>query len=128
MSRNLERLVQKAKAQHCKAVAAAALPIFSDTREEMPARIDVLIADGKLAAADRPRCVFWLDVPGIDSMTHDQWVLAMAHNQTDAEIRRSRDEAAERAQAAVEQDLARDRERMEKMQFAVSCRSPVDHL
>lgn len=128
MSRTLARLVQKAQTQHRKAIIAATLPIFCDTREELAERIDVLIADGKLSADDRPRCVFWLDYAGLDDMTPDQWVLAMLHNRTDAEIRRDRAEAAARNEAALEQHLARDRERREKMQFDVSCRSPADRL
>ena len=128
MGRNLERLVQKAQAQHRKAVAAATIPILCDTREEMPERIDVLIADGKLSAADRPRCVFWLDYAGLEDMTHEQWVFAMLRNETDAEIRRDEDEALAHTEARVAEDLARDRERREKMELDVSCRSPADSL
>jgi hypothetical protein len=114
MRRNLERLVEKAKAQRREEIAAATIPILCDTCEEVPARIDVLIADGKLSEADRPRCVFWLDYAGLDAMTHDQWVLAMLRNRTDEEVRRAQDEAFERAVARQEEDMARDRERAAK--------------
>ena len=63
MSRNLERLLQKANAQRPQPamLPGNALPIIGQTSAHMPERIDGLIAAGLLAAVDRPRCVFWLD-------------------------------------------------------------------
>jgi hypothetical protein len=62
MSRHLERLLQKAKAARPQppSLPDNALPIVAERVERVPAGIDRLIAAGKLAEADRPRCVSWL--------------------------------------------------------------------
>ncbi len=65
MSRNLERLVQKAKTQRpspamTKTIPADALPIFGETNWDISRQVDRLIAAGKLTEADRPRCVCWI--------------------------------------------------------------------
>jgi len=60
MGRNLERLVQKAKAERPPppALPDNALPIFGDLLGNMTAQIDHLIAAGKLTQADRARCFY----------------------------------------------------------------------
>jgi hypothetical protein len=62
MSRHLERLLHKAKAARPQppSLPSNALPIVAERVERVPAGIDRLIAAGKLAEADRPRCVHWL--------------------------------------------------------------------
>ncbi len=61
MATNLERLMQRAKAERPKPamLPSNALPIVAETHLDLPALVDGLIAAGKLAEADRPRCVFW---------------------------------------------------------------------
>jgi len=61
MGRNLERLVQKAKAERPPppTLPDDALPIFGETLKDITAQIDHLIAVGKLTEADRTRCFYW---------------------------------------------------------------------
>jgi len=61
MGRNLERLVEKARKERPSPlmIRANALPIFGDTEGDRAAQAARLIAAGKLAATDRPRCVGW---------------------------------------------------------------------
>jgi hypothetical protein len=84
MSRNLERLLQKAKAARPQppSLPANALPIVTERSEIVPARIDHLIAAGKLAEADRPRCVYWQDfLLGSGAMSAEQLALVQAQKE-----------------------------------------------
>jgi hypothetical protein len=79
MARNLERLVQKAKAERPQRQASNALPIFSaDRGQKMWERIDRLIAQGTLAEADRPRCVYWGDFSLLTDLTPEQLAVVTA--------------------------------------------------
>jgi|SRR5689334_2485807 len=81
MSRHLERLLQKAKAARPQppALPGNALPIVTERPEIVPARIDCLIAAGKLTEADRPRCVYWQDfLLASDAMSAEQLALVRA--------------------------------------------------
>ncbi len=109
--RNLERLLEKATQQHRKAVRAASILILCETRDEVPGRIDVLIADGKLAEADRARCICWRDYEDLSSMTYTDWVLVRCQNETEADLRRRWAESAARASAALAECIAQDEAR-----------------
>ena len=78
MSHHLKRLLQKAKAARPQPPAPPgnALPIVSERPEIVPARVDCLVAAGKLAEADRPRCVYWQDfLRGSGAMSAEQLAL-----------------------------------------------------
>lgn len=84
MSRNLERLLQKAKAQRPQPamLPSNALPIVADRPEIVPARIERLVAAAKLAEADRPRCVYWRDfLRGRVTMNAEQLALVKAQKE-----------------------------------------------
>ena len=84
MSRHLERLLQKAKAARPQppALPGNALPIVTDRSEIVPARVDRLIAAGKLAESDRPRCVYWQDFFGVgEAMNAEQLALVRAQKE-----------------------------------------------
>jgi IS5 family transposase len=101
MSDKLQRMLDKAKTRHAKETASDAILIDCDRPEDVPRRVDVLIAAGKLTEEERPRCVFWpLDWTG----THDEWVLMMDRNTTPEDIRRQVAGSAARAHAAVMAD------------------------
>jgi hypothetical protein len=89
--------------------------ILCDRPEDLQARIDVLVEDGKLTEADRPRCIFWADSDDWDG-THDGWVLMMDKNETDEERLRGIYGTSERAQAnlAIALQALRGRKRQEK--------------
>ncbi len=84
MSRNLERLVQKAKAQRprpaaTKTIPADALPICAETDWDRSKQVDRLIASGKLAETDRPRCVAWTEfISGHGPLNPEQLALVRA--------------------------------------------------
>src|SRR3974390_2956631 len=86
MARNLERLVQKAKAERPQQQAPNALPIFSAARgQKMWERIDRLIAQGTLTEADRPRCVHWGDFSPLTDLTPEQLAVVTAQYENDKE-------------------------------------------
>jgi hypothetical protein len=92
MSDKLQRMLDKAKAKRRKRPSDAVL-IACDRREDVPARVDVLIAAGKLTEDDRPRCAFWPN-SGLDHWdgTRDEWVLMKDKNMTPDDLQRLRDE------------------------------------
>jgi hypothetical protein len=101
MSDKLRRMVEQAKALRARKRAAETILIACARPEDVPRRVDVLIAAGKLTEADRPRCVFW---PPDWKGTHDQRVLMWEKNTTDEDRRREWLESARRAHAAVMAD------------------------
>jgi len=104
MPDKLHRLLAKAKAKRGKAPSDAIL-IMCDRPEDVPRRVDVLIAAGKLTEAERPRCVFWEDPDGLD-MTQDEWVLMMDKNTTLDDFERQLQASFDRADAVMGADPA----------------------
>jgi hypothetical protein len=98
MSERLQRMLEKARAKRGRRRASETILIACERPEDVPRRVDVLIAAGKLTEADRARCVFW---PDDWDGTPDQWVLMMDKNMTPEDLRRQRVESAERARAAA---------------------------
>ena len=101
MSDRLQRMLEKAKAMRERKRASETILIACDRPDDVPRRVDVLIAAGKLTEADRARCVFW---PDDWNGTHDEWVLMMDRNTTEEDRRRQWAESAERAHAAAMAD------------------------
>jgi hypothetical protein len=101
MSDRLQRMLEKAKANRGRTPAPEPILIACERPEDVPRRVDVLIAAGKLTEADRPHCVFW---PADWNGTHDEWVLMMDRNTTPEDRRRQQAESAERAHAAAMAD------------------------
>ena len=101
MSDRLQRMLEKAKAARGRRRASETILIACARPEDVPRRVDVLIAAGKLTEADRPRCIFW---PPDWQGTHDEWVLMMDRNTTPEDLRREWAESARRAHAAVMAD------------------------
>ena len=101
MSDKLQRMLEKAKANHARKRASETILIACDRPEDVPRRVDVLIAAGKLTEADRARCVFW---PDDWNGTHDERVLMWDRNTTPEDLRRQRAESAERSHAAAMAD------------------------
>jgi hypothetical protein len=100
MSQAFARLLEKARAKHGKTHPADAIFILCDTPEDVPRRVDVLIAAGNLTEADRPRCVF-CDDDAIAAMTHEQIVDLLETNETAEDRRRFADEATARSRAEL---------------------------
>ena len=101
MSDRLRRMLDKAKAMRGRDRARETILIACERPEDVPRRVDVLIAAGKLTEADRPRCVFWSDDW---DLTHDERVLMWDKNTTPEDRRREAAESAKRALAAVMAD------------------------
>lgn len=101
MSDKLQRMLEKAKAKHARKRASDAILIDCERPEDVPGRVDVLIAAGTLTEAERPRCVFW---PHEWNGTHDEWVLMMAKNTTPQDRQRQWEESAARAHALAMAD------------------------
>ena len=80
MSQAIARLLEKANAKHRKARPPDAILILCDRLEDVQKRVDVLIRAGKLAEADRPRCVFCEDDEFV-AMTHDERVFLWDANE-----------------------------------------------
>ena len=101
MSEKLQRMLEKAKEIRGRKRASEPILIACDRPEDVPRRVDVLIAAGKLTEADRARCVCW---PDDWDGTHDERVLMWDRNTTPENLRRQRAESAERAHAAAMAD------------------------
>jgi hypothetical protein len=101
MSDKLQRMLEKAKAKRERRRASETILIACERPEDVPRRVDVLIAAGKLTEADRAHCVFW--PPDWDG-THDERVLMWDRNTTPEDLRRQWAESAERAHAAAMAD------------------------
>jgi hypothetical protein len=113
MSDRLQRMLEKAKAKRGRRRASEAILIACERPEDVPRRVDVLIAAGKLTEAERARCVFW---PDDWDGTPAERVLMMHRNTTPEDLRRQWAESAERARAAALADpiLAAHYAKMEK--------------
>src|SRR5262249_47256746 len=109
MTQAIERMLAKVKARHQarqhNAHPADAIFILCDRPEDVPQRVEVLIAVGKLTAADRLRCVF-CDADTFVAMTHDQRVHVWAINETEEDRRRIAAESAAQASAALAEIVA----------------------
>jgi hypothetical protein len=106
MSDKLQRMLAKAKAKRRKRPSDAIL-IDCERPEDVPARVDVLIAAGTLTEADRTRCAFWPD-PGRDRWdgTRDEWVLMAAKNMTPEDLERLRNQwVLERGENTTPEDF-----------------------
>jgi hypothetical protein len=101
MADRLERMLEKARAKRGRKRASDPILIACETPEDVPRRVDVLIAAGKLTEADRPRCVFW---PDDWNGTPGEWVLMFDRNTTEEDRRRHAAESAKRARAAAMAD------------------------
>ena len=101
MSDRVQRMLEKARAKRARVRASQTILIACERPEDVPRRVDVLIAAGKLTEADRARCVFWSDDW---DLTPDERVLMWDKNLTDEDRRRERVESAERAHAAAMAD------------------------
>jgi hypothetical protein len=98
MTQAIERQLTKARSKRRTSRPADAILILCDRPEDVPRRVDVLIAAGNLAEADRPRCVF-CDDDTIAAMTHEQTVDLLDLNETAEDRRRIIAESAARAKA-----------------------------
>jgi hypothetical protein len=101
MSDRLERMLDKAKAKRGRKRASDPILIACEDPEDVPRRVDLLIAAGKLGEADRARCVFW---PDDWDGTPDEWALMMDRNTTPDDLRRQWAESAKHALAAAMAD------------------------
>jgi hypothetical protein len=101
MSDRLQRMLEKAKAKRGRKRASETILIACERPEDVPRRVDVLIAAGKLTEAERARCVFW---PDDWDGTPAEWVLMMDRNTTPEDRRRQWAESAKRAHAAAMAD------------------------
>ena len=85
MPANLQRMLEKAKA--IRRNRPDTILIDCPRPEDVPARVDILIAAGKFTEADRPRCMFW---PNTDPNHWDgsryEWVLMVEKNMTPEDI------------------------------------------
>ena len=113
MSEKLQRMLEKAKTKRGRSRASATILIACERPEDVPGRVDVLIAAGKLTEAARAHCIFW---PDDWNGTPDEWVLMMDRNTTPEDERRQWAESAERARTAALADpiLAACYAKMEK--------------
>jgi hypothetical protein len=101
MSDRLRRMLEKAKEIRRRKRASETILIACDRPEDVPRRVDVLIAAGKITEAERARCVFW---PDDWDGTHDERVLMWDKNTTEEDRWRQWAESAERAHATVMKD------------------------
>ena len=101
MSDKLQRMLEKARAKRGRRRASETILIACERPEDVPRRVDVLIAAGKLTEADRPRCVFW---PDDWNGTPAERVLMWDKNTTPEDLRREAVESAKRAHAAAMAD------------------------
>lgn len=128
MARHLERLLQKAKAQRPQppSLPANALPIVAERVEIVPARIDHLIAAGKLAEVDRPRCVYWLDfVNRGGPLSREQLVFV----RTQVEVAKEQVPDVAAAFVVAMGRLLECLNPLEEIPHSAGpCRSPADHL
>ena len=113
MSEKLQRMLEKAKAKRGHRRASETILIACERPEDVPRRVDVLIAAGKLIEADRAHCVFW---PDDWDGTPDERALMMDRNTTPEDLRRQWAKSAERARTAALADpiLAAYYAKMEK--------------
>jgi hypothetical protein len=85
MSDKLQRLLEKAKTKRRNRPDTI---LFDCPRpEDVPARVDVLIAAGNFTGADRPRCMFWPNSdPAHWDGTQCEWVLMQEKNMTPEDV------------------------------------------
>ena len=101
MSDRQQRMLEKVKEKRRLKRASETILIDCARPEDVPRRVDVLIAAGKLTEAERSRCVFW---PDDWNGTPAEWVLMMERNTTEEDLQRQRAESAERSHAAAMKD------------------------
>ena len=101
MSDRLRRMLEKAKEIRGRKRPSETILIACDRPEDVPRRVDVLIAAGKLTEADWSRCAFW---PPDWKGTPDERVLMWDRNTTPKDRRREWTESAKRAHAAAMAD------------------------
>jgi len=91
MSAKLQRMLEKAQA--IRRNRPDTILIDCPRPEDVPARVDTLIAAGKFAEADRPRCMFWPN-SHLDQWdgTEYEWALMIEKNMTPDDIQRLLDE------------------------------------
>lgn len=53
------------------------IPIWCDDRRDLYSAITKAIAEGEIAKADRPRCVYWADPEACEPETHERRLEAM---------------------------------------------------
>jgi hypothetical protein len=87
MSDKLQRLLEQAKTKRRK--RPGTILIDCPRPEDMPARVDVLIAAGNLTEAERPHCMFWPNSdPDHWDGTRYEWALMQAKNMTPEDVQR----------------------------------------
>jgi hypothetical protein len=64
MSKTFERRMLRARTTANDALSRSHLVIWCFEPENMPAMIDLLVAQGRLTDADRPHCVHWRTIAG----------------------------------------------------------------
>jgi hypothetical protein len=80
-------MLDKAKTRRAKPTASDAILIDCERPEDVPRRVDVLIAAGKVTEDERPRCVFWPN-PDLDHWngSPDEWTLMQDKNMTPEDL------------------------------------------
>jgi hypothetical protein len=85
MSDKLQRLLEHAKAKRRK--RPDTVLIKCPRPEDVPARVDVLIAAGTLTEAERPHCMFWPNSePDHWDGTRYEWALMQEKNMTPEDV------------------------------------------
>src|ERR1051325_6336172 len=64
MSKTFERRMLRARTTANDALSRSHLVIWCFEPENMPAMIDLMVAQGRLTDADRPHCVHWRTIAG----------------------------------------------------------------
>jgi hypothetical protein len=101
MSDRLQRMLEKVKEKRRLKRASETILIDCARPEDVPRRVDVLIAAGKITEAERSRCVYW---PPDWKGTPAERVLMWDRNLTPEDRQRERRESAKRAHALAMAD------------------------
>jgi hypothetical protein len=100
-----DRRLEMVRAANRRSRPRHAILILCDRVEDLQPRVDVLIAAGNLAEADRPRCVA-CDEDTLAAMTHEDIVFMLEINETAEDRRRGAAEAAEENRRALAELIA----------------------